>query len=44
MGHKELSSSLMEYRKAGLALIEQGISDTLCSEYTNENRPLIEVT
>lgn len=31
MGHKELSGSLMEYRKAGLALIEQGISDTLCS-------------
>ncbi len=30
MGHKELSSSLMEYRKAGLALIEQGVSDTLC--------------
>ncbi|MEE4363118.1 MAG: hypothetical protein V2J08_04245 [Desulfotignum sp.] len=31
MGHKEFSSSSMEYRKAGLALIEQGISDTLCS-------------
>jgi hypothetical protein len=31
MGHKELSGSLMDYRKAGLALIEQGISDTLCS-------------
>ncbi len=30
MGHKELSSLSMEYRKAGLALIEQGISDTLC--------------
>jgi hypothetical protein len=31
MGHKELTGSSMEYRKAGLALIEQGISDTLCS-------------
>jgi hypothetical protein len=32
IGHKELTSaSSMEYRKAGLALIEQGISDTLCS-------------
>jgi hypothetical protein len=31
MGHKELSGSSMDYRKAGLALIEQGISDTLCS-------------
>ena len=32
IGHKELSStSSMDYRKAGLALIEQGISDTLCS-------------
>jgi hypothetical protein len=32
IGHKELtSSSSMEYKKAGLALIEQGISDTLCS-------------
>jgi hypothetical protein len=29
MGHKELSSSSMDYRQAGLALIEQGISDTL---------------
>jgi hypothetical protein len=32
MGHKELtSSSSMDYRNAGMALIEQGISDTLCS-------------
>jgi len=31
MGHKELSSPSMEYRKAGLALIEQDICDTLCS-------------
>jgi len=31
MGHKELSGPSMDYRKAGLALIEQGISDTLCS-------------
>jgi hypothetical protein len=31
MGYRELSGSLMDYRKAGLALIEQGISDTLCS-------------
>ena len=32
IGHKELSAtSSMEYRKAALALIEQGISDTLCS-------------
>jgi hypothetical protein len=31
MGHKELTGSSMEYRKAGLALIEQGISDILCS-------------
>lgn len=31
MGHKGLSSPSMDYRKAGLALIEQGISDTLCS-------------
>ena len=32
IGHKELSAtSSMEYPKAGLALIEQGISDTLCS-------------
>ena len=32
IGHKELSStSSMEYQKAGLALIEQGVSDTLCS-------------
>jgi len=31
MGYKELTDSSMDYRKAGLALIEQGISDTLCS-------------
>ncbi len=31
MGHKELTGSSMDYRKAGLAMIEQGISDTLCS-------------
>jgi hypothetical protein len=31
MGHKELSNASMDYRKAGLSLIEQGISDTLCS-------------
>ena len=31
MGYRELSGSLMDYQKAGLALIEQGISDTLCS-------------
>ncbi len=31
MGHKELTGSSMDYRKAGLVLIEQGISDTLCS-------------
>jgi hypothetical protein len=31
IGHRELSGSLMDYQKAGLALIEQGISDTLCS-------------
>jgi hypothetical protein len=30
-GHKELSSASLDYRKAGLALIEQDISDTLCS-------------
>ncbi len=30
-GHKELSSESLDYRKAGLALIEQDISDTLCS-------------
>jgi hypothetical protein len=31
IGHKELTGSSLDYRKAGLALIEQGISDTLCS-------------
>ena len=31
MGDKELSNSSMGHRKAGLALIEQGISDTLYS-------------
>jgi hypothetical protein len=31
MGHRELSNPSIDYRKAGLALIEQGISDTLCS-------------
>jgi hypothetical protein len=31
MGRNELSSPSMDYRKAGLALIEQGVSDTLCS-------------
>jgi hypothetical protein len=31
MGHKELSNASMDYRKAGLSLIEQGISDTLYS-------------
>jgi hypothetical protein len=31
IGHKELTGFSMDYRKAGLALIEQGISDTLCS-------------
>jgi hypothetical protein len=31
MGYKELSNPLMDYRKAGLVLIEQGISETLCS-------------
>jgi hypothetical protein len=30
-GHKELSNASIDYRKAGLALIEQGISDILCS-------------
>jgi len=30
-GHKELSNASVDYRKAGLALIEQGVSDTLCS-------------
>jgi hypothetical protein len=29
--HKELTNPLKDYRKGGLALIEQGISDTLCS-------------
>ncbi|EMS78412.1 hypothetical protein Dpo_8c00790 [Desulfotignum phosphitoxidans DSM 13687] len=31
IGHKELSGQSMDYRKAGLALIEQGVYDTLCS-------------
>ncbi len=31
IGRKELTGSSMDYRKSGLALIEQGISDTLCS-------------
>lgn len=31
IGNKELSGSSIDYRKAGLALIDQGISDTLCS-------------
>lgn len=31
MGQNELSNPSMDYRKAGLSLIEQGISDTLCS-------------
>jgi hypothetical protein len=31
IGCKELTGSSMDYRKAGLVLIEQGISDTLCS-------------
>jgi hypothetical protein len=32
IGYKELtSSSSMDYRKAGLALIERGVSETLCS-------------
>jgi hypothetical protein len=31
LGHKELSNASVDYRKAGLALIEQGVSDTLCS-------------
>jgi hypothetical protein len=31
IGHRELNGSWMDHRKAGLALIEQGVSDTLCS-------------
>jgi phage gp16-like protein len=31
IGHKELTSSSIAYQKVGLALIKQGISDTLCS-------------
>ncbi len=34
-GHKELSNASLDYRKAGLALIEQGVSDTLCSMDTD---------
>lgn len=31
IGCKELTGSSMDFRKAGLVLIEQGISETLCS-------------
>jgi hypothetical protein len=31
IGHRELTGASLDYQKAGLALIEQGISDTLCS-------------